>query len=67
MEESILPLVLFEIWFILRSYPSKFPALRQFYETAVIGLTVDQTGEFVGFVEHQKVRFPCWWLACFIG
>jgi hypothetical protein len=57
MEESILPLALFELWFILRNYPSGFPALRQFYETAMNGLSADQTRELVGFVSRQKVCF----------
>jgi len=69
MEESVLPLVLFEIWIILKCYPSMFPALSQFYKTAVLSLSADEAGELAGFVENQKVCFllvACllYWLMC---
>jgi len=50
-------LVLYEIWIILKSFPTKFPALRQFYETAVTGLSSDQIEALAGWVECQKVCF----------
>ena len=64
MQEDTITSVLFEVWFILRSFPSRFPALRQFYEMTVGSLSLDQTKEFVGFIEHQKVCFPL--IACLL-
>ena len=44
---------LFEIWVILWGFPSKFPALYQFYETTVRRLSPDQLGELVELTKHQ--------------
>ena len=50
--------VLFEVWFILRGFPSKFPALCQFYESGVKTLSDDQIRELAGLVKNQEVCFP---------
>jgi len=58
MQEGVFVSVLFEVWFILRGFPSKFPALCQFYESGVKTLSDDQIRELAGLVKNQEVRFP---------
>ena len=42
MQKGAFTSVLFEVWYILSGFPSMFPALCQFYETAVETLSEDQ-------------------------
>jgi hypothetical protein len=57
MEGYSAVVVMSELWSILRSSPSEFPALHWFYKVTVASLSIEQIVELEGCINNEEVCF----------
>jgi hypothetical protein len=57
MEGYSLVVVMSELWSVLRSSPSEFPALRWFYKATTASLSIEQMAELEGCINDEEVCF----------